>query len=100
MIDRGDTAFMLTSAAIVLFMMPGLAFFYGGLVRSKNVINTMMMSFAAMGVGAVQWILCGYSLAFGTGGGIVGSIIGHFRWAGLSSVGDGPNPDYAGTIPH
>ena len=65
-INSGDTAFMLICAALVLFMTPGLAFFYGGLVRSKNVVNTMMMSFAAMGVVAVQWVLWGYSLAFGS----------------------------------
>jgi len=99
-IDRGDTAFMLISAALVLFMTPGLAFFYGGLVRSKNVVNTMMMSFAALGVIAVQWILVGYSLAFQPGSGIPGGFLGGLHWFGLSGVGVQPNADYAGTIPH
>ncbi len=69
-IDRGDTAFMLISSALVLFMTPGLALFYGGMVRSKNVVNTMMMSFTAMAVVTVQWILGGYSIAFGMQDGI------------------------------
>ena len=99
-INTGDTAFMLVCAALVLFMTPGLAFFYGGLVRSKNVVNTMMMSFVAMAVVAVQWVLVGYSLAFSPGDGPVGSLVGSLRWFGLSGVGLDPNPDYAGTIPH
>ena len=99
-IDTGDTAFMLLCAALVLFMTPGLAFFYGGLVRSKNVVNTMMMSFVAMGIVAVQWVLYGYSFAFGTGGGIFGSIFGSFQWLGLHGVALSPNPDYSPTIPH
>ncbi len=99
-VNTGDTAFMLICAALVLFMTPGLAFFYGGLVRSKNVVNTMMMSFVAMAVVAVQWVVFGYSLAFSSGGGILGTIAGSLRWFGLSGVGMDPNPDYAGTIPH
>lgn len=63
-INTGDTAFMLISAALVLFMTPGLAFFYGGLVRSRNVLNTMMMSFILMGIVGVTWVFWGYSLAF------------------------------------
>jgi Amt family ammonium transporter len=99
-INTGDTAFMLICAALVLFMTPGLAFFYGGLVRSKNVVNTMMMSFAAMGVVAVQWVLWGYSLAFGPNDGLLGSFAGGLQWLGLGGVGLGPNPDYSARIPH
>ncbi len=99
-INTGDTTFMLLCSALVLFMTPGLAFFYGGLVRSKNVVNTMMMSFAAMGIIAVQWVLAGYSLAFGPSTGWLSGIAGSFAWLGLGGVGMTPNPDYAGTIPH
>ena len=72
--DSGATAWMLTSTALVLLMIPGLAMFYGGLVRSKNVLGTMMHSFAAMGVISVLWITCGYAMAFGKGalGGWIG----------------------------
>jgi Amt family ammonium transporter len=99
-INTGDSAFMLLCSALVLFMTPGLAFFYGGLVRSKNVINTMMMSFGALGIVAVQWVLFGYSLSFSPGSGFLGNFIGGLGWAGLNGVGLTPNPDYAGTIPH
>ena len=99
-INTGDTAFMLLCAALVLFMTPGLAFFYGGLVRSKNVVNTMMMSFGAMGVVAVQWVLVGYTLAFNPSGGPLSALTGGLGWLGLTNVGLSPYPDYAGTIPH
>jgi Amt family ammonium transporter len=99
-INSGDTAYMLLCSALVLFMTPGLAFFYGGLVRSKNVVNTMMMSFAALGVVAVQWVLFGYSLAFSPGDGFTGSVVGTLRWIGLNGVDLVPYPDYAATIPH
>jgi Amt family ammonium transporter len=99
-IDTGDTAFMLLCAALVLFMTPGLAFFYGGLVRSKNVVNTMMMSFAAMGIVAVQWVLMGYSIAFGPNSGSTGWLVGGLQWIGLGGVGLTANPDYGPTIPH
>jgi Amt family ammonium transporter len=99
-INTGDTAFMLLCAALVLFMTPGLAFFYGGLVRSKNVVNTMMMSFVAMGIVAVQWVLAGYSIAFGPNHGPFGFFSGGLEWIGLEGVGLVPNPDYAPTIPH
>lgn len=100
MIDSGDTAFLLLSAALVLFMTPGLAFFYGGLVRSKNVVNTMMMSLVAMGVVMVQWVLWGYSVAFAPNSGIFSGFLGSFDWAGLVGVDLVPSADYSPTIPH
>jgi ammonium transporter, Amt family len=97
-IDRGDTAWMLTSAALVLMMtVPGLFLFYGGLVRSKNVLGTVMQSFVIVALITIQWVLWGYSLAFGPD---VGGIIGSLAWVGLNGVGTEPNPDYAATIPH
>jgi len=96
-IDTGDTAWMLTSAALVLLMTPGLALFYGGMVRAKNVLGTIMHSFIIIGIISVQWVLWGYSLAFGPD---VGGIIGNLSWFGLNGVGLDPNPDYGATIPH
>lgn len=94
--NAGDTGFMLICTAFVFFMTPGLAFFYGGLVRRKNVVNTMMACAAIMGLSVVMWTLFGYSLAFG---GNHGGIIGDFRWFAMDSVGWEPGP-YADTIPH
>lgn len=94
--NAGDTGFMLICTAFVFFMTPGLAFFYGGLVRRKNVVNTMMACGAIMGLSVVIWTLFGYSLAFG---GNHGGIIGDFRWFALNGVGWEPGP-YADTIPH
>jgi Amt family ammonium transporter len=91
---------MLLAAALVLFMTPGLAFFYGGLVRSKNVVNTMMMSLVAMGIVTVQWILWGYSVAFSPNSGSLGSFVGSLDWLGLSNVGLEPSTDYSPTLPH
>jgi len=92
----GDNAWMLVSAALVLMMTgPGLALFYAGLVRRKNVLGTMMHSFSLMAVVTVVWAIVGYSLAFGEGS----SVIGDLRYMFLSGVGSAPNPDYAGTIP-
>ena len=96
-IDTGDTAFMLLSAALVMLMTPGLAMFYGGMVRKKNVLGTLMHSFVAIALVSVQWILFGYSLSFGPD---VYGIIGGLDWIGLRGVGIDPNPDYASTIPH
>lgn len=96
MMNAGDTGFMLICTAFVFFMTPGLAFFYGGLVRRKNVVNTMMACGAIMGLSVVMWTLFGYSLAFG---GNHGGIIGDFRWFSLNGVGWEPGP-YADTIPH
>ena len=94
--NTGDTAFVLLSAAFVFFMTPGLAFFYGGLVRRKNVCNTMMACVSIMGLSVVMWAMFGYSLAFG--GNHLG-IIGDFRWFGLNGVGMDAGP-YADNIPH
>src|SRR5262245_30184427 len=96
-IDTGDTAWMLISAALVLFMtIPGLFLFYGGLVRSKNVLGMLMQNFIMVAIVTIQWIVIGYSIAFAGGT----SFLGGFQWAGLSGVGAVPNPDYAATIPH
>ena len=95
--SAGDNAWMLVSAALVLMMTgPGLALFYGGLVRSKNVLATMMQSFTLMAVVTVLWAVVGYSLAFSEGN----AFIGGFGYAFLDGVGTAPNPDYAPTIPH
>ena len=97
--NTGDTAWVLTSSVLVLGMtIPGLAFFYGGLVRRKNVLSILMQCFIITCVISLQWVLFGYSLAFGpdTGMGIIGSL----KWAGLNFVGGQPNADYAATIPH
>jgi Amt family ammonium transporter len=95
--SAGDNAWMLTSSALVLMMTaPGLALFYGGLVRKKNVLATMMQSFIMMALVTVLWAFVGYSLAFGEGS----PFIGDLRYAFLNGVGADPNGDYAGTIPH
>ena len=94
--NSGDTGFMLICAALVFFMTPGLAFFYGGLVRRKNVVNTMMAIVMIMGLSVVMWALLGYSLAFG---GNHGGIIGDFRWFGLEGVGWDIGP-YSDSIPN
>ena len=96
-IDTGDTAWMLTSTALVLLMTPGLALFYGGMVRAKNVLGTIMHSFIIMAIVSVQWVLFGYSLSFGPD---IGGFIGNLSWFGLNGVGLDPNPDYAATVPH
>ncbi|HWP29845.1 MAG TPA: ammonium transporter, partial [Chloroflexota bacterium] len=96
-IDAGDTAWVLTAAALVMLMTPALGFFYGGLVRRKNVLSTIMHSFFILALISVQWVLWGYSLAFGPD---VAGIIGNLSWVGLNGVGMEPNPDYAKTIPH
>ncbi len=96
-IDKGDTAWLLVSTALVMLMTPGLALFYGGMVRRKNVLGTIMQSFIALGVVSIVWVLWGYSLAFGPD---VGHFIGNLSWIGLRNVGLTPNPDYAPTVPH
>jgi ammonium transporter, Amt family len=97
-IDSGDTAWVLVSTALVLLMTaPGLALFYGGMVRQKNALGTLMQSFIILALISVQWVLWGYSLAFGPD---KGGIIGGLEWVGLSGVGPTPNAEYAATIPH
>jgi len=97
-IDTGDTAWVLVSTALVLAMTaPGVALFYGGMVRSKNALSTILQSFIILCMISVQWVLWGYSLAFGPD---VGHIIGSLAWFGLNGVGVEPNADYAATIPH
>jgi len=94
-VSAGDTAWVLVSSALVLLMTVGLAFFYGGLVRPKNALNTMMMSVVALGVIGVQWMLVGYSIAFSPGN----SWLGGLSWVGFNNVGLDPNPTYSSTIP-
>ena len=97
-IDTGDTAWILVSSALVLCMMlPGLALFYGGLVRSKNVLGTIMHTAVILCLITLVWVICGYSLAFGPD---VGGVVGSLEWIGLNGVGAEPSPDYASTIPH
>ena len=97
-IDKGDTAWILTCSALVLMMtIPGLFLFYGGLVRGKNILGTIMQSFVVVALISIQWVLWGYSLAFGPD---VGGLIGTLAWFGLNEVGTAPNPNYAATIPH
>jgi Amt family ammonium transporter len=96
--NTGDTAWVLTCSALVLLMtMPGLAFFYGGLVRRKNVLSILMQCFIILCVISLQWVLYGYSLTFGPD---IGGIIGNLDWFALKGVGGTPNADYAATIPH
>jgi Amt family ammonium transporter len=95
--NAADTAFVLVSAALVMLMTPGLALFYGGMVRSKNVLNTIMENFILLGVVGVVWAFWGYSLAFGPD---VGHFIGNLDWVGLRGVGAAPYKAYSATIPH
>jgi Amt family ammonium transporter len=95
-VNSGDTAFVLISAALVLFMTPGLAFFYGGLVRKKNILAIMMQSFISIGIVTIIWFVVGFSLAFGPD---VHGLIGNLQYAFLNGVGFSPNPAYGPTIP-
>ena len=95
-ISAADTVWVLLAAALVMLMTPGLAFFYGGLVRRKNVLSILMQCFMMLCVISLQWVFCGYSLSFGPD---LGGVIGGLDWLGLKGVGMGPS-DYAGTIPH
>jgi Amt family ammonium transporter len=96
-VSPGDTAWVLISSALVMLMTPGLGLFYGGMVRKKNVLATIFQSFIIVGLVGVQWVLVGYSLAFGPD---KWHVIGSLEWIGLRSVGQLPNPDYSPTIPH
>jgi|DeeseametaMP0747_FD_contig_121_79349_length_2417_multi_4_in_0_out_0_2 Amt family ammonium transporter len=99
MIDSGDTAWVLTASALVLLMTPGLAFFYGGLVRKKNIVSTIMYSFVTIGLVGIVWVLWGYSLAFGPD--LEGwKFIGDLQWFGLKDVSANEAGPYSDTIPH
>ena len=96
-VNAGDTAWILISSALVMLMTPGLALFYGGMARRRNLLSTIMMSFAALGVVGVLWALYGYSLSFGADH---GGFIGGFNFIGLINVGQQPSEVYASTVPH
>ena len=95
--NAGDTVFVLMSAALVMLMTPGLALFYGGMVRNKNVLGTVMQSFIILGIITIEWVLWGYSMSFGPDH--LG-IIGGLEWLGLRGVGMTPSPVYGSTVPH
>jgi Amt family ammonium transporter len=95
--NAGDTAFVLISAALVMLMTPGLALFYGGMVRNKNVLGTIMQSFIILGIITFEWVLWGYSMSFGPDN---AGIIGGLDWFGLNGVEMNPSPDYGSSIPH
>ena len=95
--NTGDTAFILLSAALVMLMTPGLALFYGGMVRRKNTLGTIMQSLIVIGLVSVEWLFIGYSLSFGPD---VKGIIGDLSWFALRGVGLDPYPDYVATVPH
>jgi Amt family ammonium transporter len=96
-VNSGDTAWLLISTALVLLMTPALAFFYGGMVRRKNVLSTIMMSFAILALVSILWVIYGYSISFGPD---KGGIIGSLDWIGLTGVGQSPSSVYATTVPH
>ncbi|MFH0886586.1 MAG: ammonium transporter [bacterium] len=96
MINAGDTAWVLLSTALVILMTPGVAFFYGGMVRKKNLLSTVMMSVAMLFLISIQWILFGFTLAFGTNH---GGFIGGINWLGFIGIGQAPLTEYAGSIP-
>jgi Amt family ammonium transporter len=96
-INAGDTAWLLVSTALVMLMTPALAFFYGGMVRRKNILSTVMMSFAILALVSILWILYGYSISFGPD---KSGLIGGLNWIGLIGVGQDPSPVYATTVPH
>ena len=95
-VNSGDNTWLLISAALVMLMTPGVALFYGGMVRQKNILSTMMMSFVALGLVGLLWVLYGYSLSFGTDH---GGFIGGLNFIGLRNVGQEPSSIYAGTVP-
>jgi len=97
LVSSGDTAWVLVSSALILLMTPGLAFFYGGMARRKNLLSTIMMSFAIMGLIGLIWVLWGYSLSFGSD---AGGFIGELNFLGLAGVGMEPSNIYATSIPH
>lgn len=97
LINGSDTAWLLISTALVILMTPALAFFYGGMVRKKNLLSTIMMSFAILAMVSLLWVIYGYSISFGPDNrGVIGSL----SWSGLSNVGQEPSAIYATTVPH
>lgn len=96
-INAGDTAWVLSAAALVMIMTPAVGFFYGGMVRSKNVVSVIKQSLLILGIVSLQWVVIGYSLVFGKD---IGGVIGGLNFFGLRGVGYAPNPAYAPTIPH
>ena len=95
--NAGDTVFVLMSAALVMLMTPGLALFYGGMVRNKNVLGTIMQSFILLGIITLEWVLIGYSMSFGPD---IKGIVGNLDWFALKGVGMEPSADYGTTVPH
>src|SRR4051812_21672722 len=96
-INAGDTAWIIVATALVLMMTPALGFFYGGMVRKKNILSTLNLSFIMMAMISIQWVLFGYTLAFGTD---YRGLIGGLNFLGFVGVDAAPNADYAATIPH
>jgi len=96
-LNTGDTAWLLVCCSLVLLMTPGLAFFYGGMVRRKNILSTLTLSYVFMALIGMQWLLFGYSLSFGKD---IGGIIGGLNFLGFMNVGAAPNPEYSSSIPH
>ena len=96
-VNSGDTAWIMISSALVMLMTPGVALFYGGMVRRKNVLSTIMMSFVCLGLIGLLWVLYGYSLSFGSDN---GGFIGGLDFIGLMNVGQDPSAIYASTVPH
>src|SRR5690348_178647 len=95
-VSAGDTAWVLTAAALVMIMTPAVGFFYGGMVRSKNVVSVIKQTLLILCLVSVQWVILGYSLVFGPD---IGGVIGGLDYAGLRGVGYAPNPSYAASIP-
>jgi Amt family ammonium transporter len=95
--NSGDTTWVIVSTTLVLMMTPALAFFYGGMVRKKNLLSTLNLSFISIGLISLQWVLIGYTLVFGKS---ISGLIGSLNFIGFTNVGANPNPDYAATIPH
>jgi Amt family ammonium transporter len=96
-VNTGDTAWLLISTALVMLMTPAVAFFYGGMVRRKNILSTVMMSFSILAMVSILWVLYGYTLSFGPD---AGGVIGNLSWIGLTGVGQEPSSVYATTVPH
>lgn len=96
-IDTGDTAWLLLSCALVMLMIPGLALYYGGMVRRKNILSTIVQSFISMAIVSILWVIYGYSISFGSD---IGHLVGNLDWFALKDVGLMPNSDYAPTVPH